>query len=453
MNKRKWLGLVLVWMCLLLGVACSFGSAVTPAVNVPIGQATATGSVAAADDNPDLLLPTTGLSGLTAYQQRLEITLQGQLEGQPYQEKQVLVRTVQGADVALQVEQVVNAQQPVWLFEAQRQGYRYVQQDPTGACRAEVLAEEARSDENLAQRLPAVLAMQFSGKVQHDDAAALRYTFDQQSLSAADGALRSAMGEVLLSEQGGLVLSYQLTAQVQAAGFSGTRTWAYELFLLEDGLPLPMSASCLPVLDDVPILPGAEAVEKQPGFLYYRLKGGNRRAAAEFYAPQLTALGWQALPGAMPDQAYLDGESTALAYRRENVVLVVSLFERDGALLVVVQTVRLQQAEASAGVPDAPLATDEAAIQLPLPKDLPVLADATVLYETEATRVLQTNLPAADVADFYIEQMEQRGWTLSNRFEQGAMITLLWTKADLRLAINIVESNGITTITFASYSS
>lgn len=452
MKKTQWLRLGLVCVCCLLGVACSLGGLVPAVENSGATQmvpATATRPAEGAQGDADLLAPARGLSGLTAYQQRLEISLEGQLNGQPYHERQVLLRTVQGQDVALQVQQETNDGVPVWLFEAQRQGYAYVQQTQTGVCRAVALSEGARPDENLAERVPAVLAMQLAGNAEHGGQAALRYTFDQQSLAKADGALQSAQGEVLLAQEGGVVLSYQLTAQVQAEGFSGTRSWVYDLQLLRADDPLPMPASCLPVLSDVPIFSGAKAVEHQPGFLAYRLVGVNRPAVVEFYAEQLPVLGWQALPGAMPDQTYFEGESTAVAYRRADLVLIVSLFERDGALQVVAQTVALPPIAAA----DAQPAQDQepSTALLPPTHDLPILLGSTVLYETETTRVLQANLPLADVVDFYTVEMEQRGWVLSQKLDQNGMNVLLWTKDELHLAINIVESDGVTTITLAAY--
>lgn len=446
MKIRRWFGIGLIAGCLLLGMACSLSGIPAPMTEPTQGrESLPAGGI-------DLAAPANGLKELTAYQQRLEMTLQGQLNGQPYHEQQVLLRTVQGADVAVQVEQVVNDDHPLWLFDAYRSGYRYVQQSEGGACRAEA-APDGAADGGLAQRLPAVFGMQLAGQAQqYNGISALQYTFDQQSLVAADGALKSAVGEVWLAEQGGFVLSYELTAEVQTTEFSGTRSWSYELLPLDEGAPLPMPAACPPVLSDVPILPGGEAVEQQPGFLYYRVVGEQRRTAVTFYAEQLSALGWQALPGAAPDQVYLDGESTALAYRRETVVLIVSLFDRDGALHVVAQTVRMDQAEGAGGVPDVPLMTEEPTNQPPLPQDLPVLTGETVLYETESTRVLQVNSSAADAASFYMAEMEGRGWWLSDRFEHGAMTTLLWAKEDLHLAISIAESGGMTMITIATYS-
>ena len=66
--------------------------------------------------------------------------------------------------------------------------------------------------------------------------------------------------------------------------------------------------------------------------------------------------------------------------------------------------------------------------------------------------MLQVNSSAADAASFYMAEMEGRGWWLSDRFEHGAMTTLLWAKEDLHLAISIAESGGMTMITIATYS-
>ena len=202
---------ILSVMALLL--ACQIGSRVAS----PSNQQPSTGKEAAPTQlaapgnktfpqgDADLPDPAIGLDQLSSYRQTLSIELDGTLQGAPYQEDLNLERTYLDGEESLLVNSFASPTGSIYLFDARLGGYHYSQNQVNAACRAEPLSEGEYAPPNPALRLPAVFGMREDGREPLDGLTAIRYTFDENSLSNRDGALKEASGLVLLAENSGLL--------------------------------------------------------------------------------------------------------------------------------------------------------------------------------------------------------------------------------------------------------
>ena len=341
----------------------------------------------------------------------------------------------------------------VYLFDARLSGYHYSQSDANAACRAEPLIEAGYSTSNPALRLPAVFGMREDGREPLDGLTAIRYTFDEESLSNRDGALKKATGLVLLAENSGLLLRYELTVELASADFTGTRAYRYSLEQIEQGQSVRLPANCPPVLTELPLLDGAQNVTNLPGFQHYSAPAG-RREAVQFYNEALAALGWLAMPGSTPDQADLDSATTVLSfaqtYEEGGRVLILQLSEADGQLQVIAQSALTKNPVQPGAAGDTPIPSDEepeddttSGESATLPIDLPAYPNAQVVMQTDAVLMLTVDAPIADVLEFYTREMENTGWTLAKDIYDTTMTLLLYTRDSASVAIAIAEQNGV----------
>ncbi len=462
--KTRLLPLFFLLSILTLLLACQIGSRAVPptAAPNPSAQPPAPGK-----DNPsaggaseqnhpggiDLSNPAAGLEGLSNYHQTLSIELNGTLQGAAYEEGLHLERFVHGEDESLLVNSFASPTGSIYLFDARLDGYHYSQSQVNAACRAEPLAEAQAAGPNPALRLPAVFGMQEAGREPLDGLTAVRYIFDEKSLSSRDGALRKASGQLLLAENSGILLRYELTVELVSEEFSGSRTYIYELNPIEADQPLRLPLACPPVLADVPVLAGAQDLTNLPGFQRY-LAPVNRSQAVVFFFDELTSLGWRAMPGSTPDQTNLDSATTVLSfaqtYEEGGRVLVLQLNEAGGQLQVIAQSVLTKNPVQPDTAGDIPFPGDEAPEGDPasgesaiLPTDLPAYPNAQVMMQTDAVLMLTVNAPIADVLAFYTREMENTGWTLAKDINDTSMTFLLYTRDSASVAIAVAEQNGV----------
>lgn len=427
------------------------GASAPAATEVPAAPAGETAQPAATfpEGDTDLEHPGQGLDALPSYRQTLEMTLRGTLDSSPYEETQRIERLVAGENGWLRVSSSATGSQPVEMFDAFLDGYHYSQDRAGVSCRAEAVDENTAPHPELAQRLPSAFGIREAGREQRGEAAAVHYTFDAQSLPPRDGTLQQASGEVWIAEAGGAVLAYNLTAEIAAGEFVGTRTWSYAL---EEGAPVQLPAACQPVLAGLPTLPGAADVLNLSGFQRYAAPASRSEAVA-FYYSQLTALGWQALPGSAPEQADLESEATVVSYAQPYAdggrVLVIQLSDDGGQLQVVLQSV-LTRAPVQPGVTSAPIDAETEpedeeptdASQPLLPEDLPEYPGATVVTRLEYFVILNIDAPAADVADFYTRELTAAGWQQEQNMDNAGMTMLLWSREGKSLSVTIMEQGS-----------
>lgn len=397
----------------------------------------------------DLGNPSAGLDQLTAYRQTLTQTTRS-ADGEQAQTVERLVSD--------QNESILVSGDSLYLFATRLDGFRYSQDQPGAACRAEPVADAPALDQNLAQRLPPVSGMQEAGQEQINGLPATHYTFDQSSLSDAGGVLQSAEGEAWLAQDSGLVLKYELTVQLKSADFNGSRSWSYQLEQLEEAAVI-LPSPCQPVLADLPTLPNPADVTHLPGFtLYYAAT--SRAEVVTFYYDQLTAQGWEALPGSAPEQADLSSAVTAISFARPHQdgaqVLVIQLSEVEGRLQVIAQSVLtmkpLHSAASAAPVEQAEDDSEEPPSSEPgvLPADLPEYPGATILTEIENMRMLTTPDEPDKVIEFFKAELLPLGWTLEQEINQGEMASLMFTRDGHTLAITVVVADGATQISVAA---
>lgn len=407
----------------------------------------------------DLEQPGQGLESRSSYRQTLEITLRGTLDGSPYEETQRIERHVVGADGALRVTSSATGGQPVSLFDAFLDGYHYSQEREGASCRAEPVDDTTAAHPNLAQRLPTAFGIAETGRGPHAGMAAVQYSFDQSSLPALDGKLQTARGEVWIAQEGGVVLAYTLTAEIDTGSFRGTRSWVYTL---EPDSAVQLPAACQPVLAGLPVLPGAADTLNLPGFQRY-FASASRAEAVAFYYDQLTGLGWQALPGSAPDQADLESEATVVSYAQPygdgGRVLVIQLAGSAGRLQVVLQSALTRQ-PVQIGVSGAPIDEEteteeepqppEDASQPLLPDDLPEYTGATVVTRMENFVMLNVSAGAETVKDFYTEALTTAGWKLEQDVQSSGMNMLRWSRDGQSLMLNLLPQGSTLQVTITA---
>lgn len=464
----KTLPVLILLSVMTLLLACQIGSRVasSPTQQPSNGKEAAPTQSAASDNktfpqgDANLPDPALGLDQFTSYRQTLSIELNGTLQGSPYQEALHLERAYLGGEESHLVNSFASPSGPVHLFDARLGGYHYSQSQVNAACRAEPLTEGQNPGPNPALRLPAVFGMREDGREPVDGLTAIRYTFDENSLSNRDGALKKATGLVLLAENSGLLLRYELTVELASADFTGARTYRYSLDQIEQGQSVRLPANCPPVLADLPLLDGAQNVTNLPGFQRYSAPV-ERRAAVEFFNEALTSLGWLAMPGSAPDQADLDSAATVLSfaqtYEEGGRVLVIQLSEADGQLQVIAQSALTKNSVQPGTSSDAPIPSDDEPEDDPasgesatLPTDLPAYPNAQVVMQTDAVLMLTADAPIADVLAFYTREMENAGWTLIREINDTTMTLLMYSRDSASVAIAVADQDGVVQIVITS---
>jgi hypothetical protein len=309
---------------------------------------------------------------------------------------------------------------------------------------------DQKIDASPAVRLPAAFGMQEVGRGAQNNIEAIHYTFTEKSLLDREKVLKKASGDVWVAKDSGAVLKYELEVEVVSQGVSAIRVWSYELSQVNQGLSIQLPESCLPVLADLPVMPGAVDLVQMPGFQRYQTRAG-REAAVAFYHTELSVRGWEALPGSSPDQADITSAATVLSYIQNYLgggrVLVIQLSEKDGLLQVIAQTARTK----------APIQTEKSAAEksptgnVLLPADLPLFKGAEKAAEAKNFIVWNIQAPAAEVTDFYTQEMEISGWVLDQTIENGKMVLLKWTREAEILLLNIVDRGETTQVTVTAF--
>lgn len=386
-----------------------------------------------------------GVESFAAFRQRLSVTVQGSAGGKPVDSAQLIEREALGENQSLSVQQNAAGSDPLQFWDARIAGYHYSQERVGGSCRAEPLSPDTPALENLAARLPPLDGLKEAGRETLSGLAAVRYTYSGPGVS----------GEVWLTANGAAVLKYSLSAQIDAPEFQGKRTWDYTLTPAGAGETVKMPAACQPVPASLPVLPGAESIQLQPGFQRYQARSG-RAAAVEFYNRELTALGWEVLPGSTPDKVELSGAVTVLSFSHKEgeggSILVAQLREQNSSLDVIIQLIPVKQAVQPGGNAPAALATPAGqAEETPtgpavLPGDLPELPGASVVTQVENAQMLSVSTPPAEVLAFYTAEMEAQGYHLDQKMENAGVIVTTWSKDGRALAITVMENGGATQV-------
>ncbi|GAP15687.1 hypothetical protein LARV_03479 [Longilinea arvoryzae] len=450
-----------VILSLALGIVSCQGASQATAVSPSQTGTTFQRPTGVATGDMDLANPGQGLETLQSYRQKLEVTLTGSKQGSAYETSQSIDRSVLGADESVQVNQAGPDGAALQFAEAYLSGYHYSQDDAGAACRAEANSEDEIPSADPASRLPAAYGLKRVGQETVNGLNATHYTFDERSLVDSEGVLKKAAGEVWWAEEINAVVKYQLSAEIASSGFTGTRSWTYELDQVNQVQSLALPAACQPVLADLPVPSGATDLLTQPGFLRYTA-AVTRAQAVAFYAEQLPALGWQSLPGSTPETADLTSAVTVLSYSRDDPaggrILVLRLEDGSGKLQVIAQTVltkqpiRLETSTQTVNPSNEnPQPTESAVVEAQLPADLPSYPNATVLMQNENILALETQDSTSDVIDFYLRELNKTGWQKDQQIENAGLTMLTFVREEETLLINLISSNtGATQITITA---
>ena len=463
----QWLRLPLTLLFTLALFSCQSPTpAAQPATQAAPAQGPAAAPPSAEGQTPptgySLTAPAAGFDALSNYHQEFTVTVLAVSAGAPYDSTQTVVRDVVGADAATQIDDTLSGRPPVNLFEARLHGYRYSQGREGQPCRAEPLDPATAPDLNPALRLPPVFAAQEAGRETLNGQPTLRYTFDQRSVPSVATEKDRATGRLWIAEDGDALLQYDLTVESEMEGSPYIRTWAYSLSPLDPGPEITLPEPCQPVPADLPSLPGTADVLLRPGFL--RLSADVARAeAVRFYHEQLTANGWQALPGSTPDTADLDAPVTVLSFAQPygdgGRLLALQLSEQDGRLQVIAQTVRTQAPIRVYEPGTAPATSMEADTAEPpagddggagvLPVDLPLYPGATVLNQAAEFLTQQTTDPAQDVVDFYTQALQAAGAALVEDTSVSGVTMQTWSLEGASFTLAVTSQGGTTLIVIA----
>jgi hypothetical protein len=148
-----------------------------------------------------------------------------------------------------------------------------------------------------------------------------RYTFEADAV----GDFRDVSGELVLSDEGGIVLRYGFagsTAETPfSSGLEGRMTWQFEItdFSPEEAVVAPEGCEL-----DYPIMADATDLARLPGMIAYTSSSSPEDVQA-FYEQALPDEGWQRY-----DLPETSGDATVLVYAREGWLLNVAITAADG---------------------------------------------------------------------------------------------------------------------------
>jgi hypothetical protein len=352
--------------------------------------------------------PAVGLNALSSYHQSFTSAMKGTYQGKPYEASSNVDRRVNGQDEISQVQATTSGEKPYYLQLTRLGGQTYVQQKAGQACRAQDQSSQADQELNPAAKLPPVFGASPAGSDTIADMPALRYRFDADAVRYQAGKNGTAEGDVWVAQEGGAVLKYQLTVEIMDGDFIGTRTWAYELDDVNKEVPVSLPDGCLPLLTDLPALPGATEVVSTPGFLSY-VTNSNIDAAVKFFQEQLPEKDWYAIPGDKPQS-----DSALLKFARSmedgsGQLLAIQLSTQGQRVLVVIQIINTHQPVQAVNPPAAkatlpanePTETPGTESGSTLPEGLPVYPGAKVILQNSQVLMCQTTATVDQVAKFY----------------------------------------------------
>jgi hypothetical protein len=246
--------------------------------------------------NLDLTDARAGLTDLPGYEAVLVVAFDGSKAGRPVKWATTYRLQVAKSPAArrLTVETAGDPAEPSHPALAERGGvgYQWSGNEPCSApAMDQVRLRLDRSDPALL--LPPVLGAEEAGADTAIGLPAIRYTFDQRALGA-QGRTASA-GQLWLAAEGRRLLRYRLTTKGDTSYFrdstQGTMSWDYRLTRNDRVPSIQLPASCPAGSPEVPMLPNAAQVERDPGVLRYATPAAVSDAVA-FYEKELGALGW-----------------------------------------------------------------------------------------------------------------------------------------------------------------
>ncbi len=426
--------------CLVLAVlACSIPSH-------PGGFSTNTGNLL-----PD---PSTGLARLQSYHAVYNLTLQGTIDGKPFDRQSHMeysfITESKDEEIVWQEQSAGNV--ATFLHSIRVGNAVYSLSQDGQECWGEYVDQPSEAMAAPTSLLLPVSDANQVGSETVNGVAAQHYHFDQTGLLSTE---QGASGEVWIAQQGGYVVKYTLSipgpTTPTGKGTETTETVNYELEEVNSFTQISLPAGCVPVLVDFPAMADAQDIYRGSGYMDYT-SPSNLVQVIDYYNQALPPLGWTAAESPFDsDQT----ESQALEYTQGDQDLTILLDSSSGSLEVSVILNKSALAvrpptETPGPSPTTGLQQTVNPSQSGLPADVPLYPGATELANPGVpATLLQTADSATQVAQFYSQQMAANNWVLLSSSTTGGIINQGWQK-DTRMAmITIQPAGSITRITIA----
>ncbi len=423
--------------------------ALTLAISACTGPGIQTGS--SADLNHLLPAPSVGLDGLKSYHAVFGLTLQGTIDGKPYDRTSHIESNfvTQSTDEETLWQEQQTGSADIFQHSVRMGSAVYSLGQDGQDCWGEYNSQPVKIVPQPVSLLLPVTRASKLGTETVNGVSTLHYHFDQNGLSSGE---EGTSGEVWIAQPGGYVVKYTLSipgpANPTGSGTEIAETLSYELTAVNSIDQVVLPAGCVPVLVDFPAMTDAQDIYRSSGYMDYRSPSGVAQVI-DFYNQALPALGWtQVGPSSTPALT----DSHILEYTQEDQTLSILLDKSGGGLEVaVLLSSSVQAPQAPAGTP-APSPTPGIqptadASQSGLPADVPLYPGVTDLHTMPNGARVSTSDPADAVAKFYHEQLPTLGWNLLHELSPAnGNIDQTWTITGRMLTIVIQEYNGKTSI-------
>ena len=422
------------------------------ALLLALSACTLPGSQPGASANTTNLLPepSLGLDGLQSYHAVYAMTLQGTVDGKPYDRQSHLETSfvTQSND-----EQLLWQEQQTGSADIFQQSLRlgsavYTLSQDGQDCWGEYDDQPVEAvPQPVSLLLPVSQASQV-GTETVNGVTTLHYQFTQAGLSLT----ASASGEVWLAQPGGYVVKYTLSipgpANPTGSGAEIAETLSYDLTGINAIDQIALPAGCIPVLVDIPAMADAQDLYRSSGYMDYTTPS-EAAQVIDFYNQSLPALGWTLVE---PPFSMSQPDSQTINYTHGDQDLTILLNKADGSLEVTAllydpALMPQEPAPTPAASPTPGIRPTADASQSGLPADVPLYPGATDLHTLPNGASVSTSDSVDAVATFYQEQLPPLGWSLLNELKPSAgNIDQTWTITGRMLTIVIQEQDGKTTI-------
>ncbi len=404
-----------------------------------------------ADSGSLLPDPSAGLGNLKSYQAVYDLTLQGAVDGKPFDRQTHIEYTYvtqsQDRDVLWQERQAGG--QVVFHHSLKLGEATYTRSQDGQECWGEVEDQPVEFVPSPASLLPRLTRASRVGAETVNGMAAIHYRFSQDGLPLEKP---GASGEVWIVEQGGYVVKYTLSLPGPAAptgkGNEIAETLNYELKQVDAFERITLPADCIPVLADIPAMADSQDVFRSSGYLNYTSPSAAAQPA-DFYGRALPPLGWtQAGSAPAPDRS----DPRSLEYTQSGQVLTIFLDPAGGDLQVTILLYDPAWAFEAPAIPDpsptsGPAPTADAA-QSGLPADVPLYPGATDLKVIPNMGVNFTAGDAPDVvAKFYRDRLKSLQWSLQSETSPSAnQVIQSWNMSKRMLVVTVTLKDGSTNV-------
>lgn len=401
---------------------------------------------------------TAGLNKLTSYQASYRKSVQGTLDGNPYETSTQMTRTVvlsQPAEESI-VDSLTADGARIYLRYVRLGDQHYYQNGPDQPCKGVQTGEPSGLIGHPAALLPRVTGIEPAGNETVNEIEATRYPLTNAALglNPEEG---TVTGSLWIASQGGYVVKYSLQYEPPTAatgqGLEASQVIEYQISQINEIAQIDLPAACIPILIDIPAMPNAAEIERRSGLMSYYTASGPTEVAA-FYTAELPALGWQA------DEREEGDPDAGLSYSKDGHLLKILLDLSDEGLLVTVlhsdpAHLTLMPAgdladyeayldESEAPETSAPPEPSADPAELGLPPDVPIYPGASNVQSMSGMgAAFMTEDTPDQVIDFYTDALTRAGWRGTPMPAQaGGMMVWMKAEAVLNITVQATDDGG-----------